>query len=449
MFPLARALVRQEGSYFPPDFPEEGRRVFRRNFFGNIIDGGFYTFGVTLVSTDAILPALLASLGAPTGLIGFAPQLFVIGFSLPPLFTAHYVATLPRMQAWVAKLGLWQRLPYLVAGLVLLAGDFLPRAFVIAIVFLTPLASALVGGVGIGAWHTFVARCFPPRRRPSIMSARHSLGAVLGLTSGAIVAAVLARAPAPQSYGILHLIAFAGLMVGLLGFRGMREPELDYPVAPRRSLRQSLPEYFEVFSQDRTLRAFLFARISSAGAGLLTPFIAIHALAVTGAGPALLGRIMLAAVAGRIFGTLFATWLGDHFGGRLLSRTGLLLMLAAYACVPFAGHEAVFLGVFALAGMGLFLDQMGSHTLLLDIAPQPLLAAYVSIQSVCMLPFLLVIGTLAGATYTLGRQFDFGGGILLNTVLAMAGLLVGALLIGRVRPGVHSGAGPLGHGAPK
>lgn len=437
MSSLLRAIFRQDGPYFPADFPEAGRRVFRRNYIGNTVDGGFYNFGTTLVSFDAVLPALLSSLGAPSVLIGFVPQLVTIGFSLPPVFTAHKVASMRRVHRWVCKFGVWQRLPYLLAGLALLAGNHLPRELVIAIVFITPLVAALFGGVSIGAWNALIARCFPPARRPSSMAMRNILGALLGLTSGAIVTAMLERVSAPVSYGFLHLIAFAALAVSFWGFSSMREPDVEYPTAPRRGFRESLPEYIEALRTERNLRAYLVGRIFNYGSGLLAPFIVLQALALTKAGGALIGHMTLAAVAGRMLGNVISLTVGDRFGSKLLSRFGMSAMLLAALATPFARTEFAFLVVFFTWSFGQITEQTGASAILLSIAPHHKVAAYVSIQSICTLPFVLLIGGLAGAVYTFGRHVEFGAGILLSAWLAALALGLALIFMSRVHPEPH------------
>ena len=384
---------------------------------------------------ETVLPALLSSLGAPSALIGFVPQLVIIGFSLPPLFTAHYIAGLHRVKPFIVRIGAWQRLPYLVGGLTLLFGEHLPRELVIAIVFLTPLISALLGGISLGACNIFFAKCIPPARRPSAAAARGTVGSLLCLTSGVIVTAVLARFPSPAAYGILHLIAFGALSLSLLSLSSTREPDDDAPPAPRRGFRESLPLYRDVLVHDRRFRAYLFTRIAFTGFGLLTPFLSIHALGVLHAEPALLGRITLAVVLGRIAGNVLSALIGDHHGGLALSRIAQALLLIVCCAFPFASGEGVFLALFAAWGLGTAMDQNASQALVMDIAPLPRLAAYVSILSIGVLPFVLVAGALAGAIYNLGEDL-LPGTLALNATLAGACLVVALIYSRRLHASV-------------
>ena len=86
---------------------------FKRNFFVNIMDAGFWFFGDSFVAAYTIMPVFMSTLTDSPILIGLIPALEGAGWFLPQLFLAKHLEGKKRRLPITLKLGLLDRLPFL------------------------------------------------------------------------------------------------------------------------------------------------------------------------------------------------------------------------------------------------------------------------------------------------------------------------------------------------
>jgi hypothetical protein len=97
---------------------------FKRNFFANVLDAGFWFFGDSFGAAYTILPVFMSTLTDSPILIGLIPALEGAGWFLPQLFLARYIEGKNRRLPIVRSLGIFDRLPYL---LLALCAFFIPK----------------------------------------------------------------------------------------------------------------------------------------------------------------------------------------------------------------------------------------------------------------------------------------------------------------------------------
>ena len=101
----------------------EVQRNYRWNFSVNLLDGAFFWFGASFMSSATILPLFVSKLTTSPLAIGLLAVFAQASWFLPQLFTANLVERLARKKPVVVNLGLFmERLP--VWGLVLAASQF-------------------------------------------------------------------------------------------------------------------------------------------------------------------------------------------------------------------------------------------------------------------------------------------------------------------------------------
>ena len=90
-------------------------RDYSWNFAVNVLDGGFWWFGYSLLSASTILPLFLSKLTSDPLAFGILAVISGAGWALPQLFVANAMERLPRMKPVVVNLGFFlERLPILV-----------------------------------------------------------------------------------------------------------------------------------------------------------------------------------------------------------------------------------------------------------------------------------------------------------------------------------------------
>ena len=393
---MAKQVVKTGGDTAP--LREGERRTRRRNFLMHCVEGGFFGGAVAFVAPDTLVPPLLREMGSPGWLIAISPQLMLLGFMTTPLFFAHRAEgrdrILPRVMFW----GLFQRLPYLLASLVLFAAavsPFFPDWAAMSVIVGAPYVSGLMGGVAISAWSALVAKTVAPKRRASLAAIRNTLAALLGILAGLLTERLLEIAPGVRGYAWLHLIAFALFMVSFAAFSRLREARAEVRPQGNPSVWSNLRSLPVILRQDRRLCYFLGSLSCGHGILIILPFLSIHALNVLEQPTAFAGALLAAKSAGVFSGNLLGAILGDRLGGKSV-------FLAAYSCFfltavlsLFVTSVAGFLLVFFLFGMGFTMRVVGQQTLTLEIAPLERLPTYFALALSGTAPFMLLAAGIA------------------------------------------------------
>lgn len=375
----------------------------RRNFICHLFEGGLYMGGLAFLSPESVMPKMAETLGAQPSLIALMPALLPASFALLGLFATPMVERLDRHKPWVLLFGFLQRLPYLIAALILLLAEDIDSR-ILPIVVLTPVISGMIGGVGVVAWMEMVTRMVPERLRAAGWAARYIMQAVIGMIAGGGIHWILTHLPGKEGYGWLHLITFGFLMLSWLAQVPMKEGP---PLAtsdhrqPRPQLNYwahlaGLPSL--VLSQPHLIK-FILVRFTGMGYLMLVGFLTIHALNVTDRVEADEGLFVSFQNVGTILGCTLAGWLGYRSGGKVLLLTSRIICLVLCFWVAFAQSFAVFTGAYFVLGFGLFIDRVGDLTLAAELCPPQRRSTLQAVLGFCNVWAFLIATLLAGRIY--------------------------------------------------
>jgi MFS family permease len=399
------------------------RKHLLRNYIAHSIEGGLYMGGLRFIAVETVAPTMIASLAGPDWLVAVMPVLSMVGYIFPQILIAHHIQGMRRHMPYVALIGVFQRLPLLIAGLVLLLAED-HRVAALAAVALAPLLSGLIAGLGVNAWQELVAKTVPASRRSSLFAVRSILAAGIGLGAGLAVTAILSWHPGPVGFGVLHLAAFAFLVVSFAVFLFVRET--PYPTPPIRraaSLVENLRHMPGLLRGDRRFRTYLLADACMAGIYIMMPFLGIHALRVLHKPDDYLGFLLIVHTAGSIAGNLIGGAAGDRYGGKLaivLSQAGFLT-IAIWGAI--AGHSFEFLSLFFLLGAAQTWLSIGKQTVCLEISPIEHRASYLAILGCINVPAALTAWLLSYLTWHATHSFAWVAGLTGVCVLLAATLL--------------------------
>lgn len=399
-------------------------RILRRNYFLHAVEGGLYMGGLQFVSPQTVLPRMVESLGGASWMIALMPTATLMTVSLPGLFVAHYIERMRRVMPMLLVTGVFQRLPFLLAGLgVLLFWQTFPWLSLV-LCFLAPLVSGLACGVSFAGWQELLTKTLPEERRSSLFAIRYIITSVIGLSSGGIIAAILHLAPGPTGYGYLYLCAFVGVGLSYLLFALLVEPpHPPHHNGPQVSFLSNLRSVPHALSNTPHLHRFMTAHMLSCGFYVMIPFMAIFALRRTGKPDSFLGFLVAAQMCGAVVGNVAAGYTGDRWGGKAPSLGGTVVLLVLCVVAPFLRSEWAFLAAFAALGAGMYGWRVGMMTLRLEICPSAKRATVLSVAGllfgVAMLGASLLSATLWGLTENFAVLCIVAGGL-----MAVAGVLL-------------------------
>jgi MFS family permease len=402
-----------------------------RNYLAHSIEGGIYVAGLAFLAAETVMPAMVKSLGGPNWLVAMMPMMTALGFSWLPLLTAHRVERLAWVKPFICKTGVFQRLPYLIAGLILLLCSApLPAAALYAVAF-APFISGAVGGISYSAWLELISKTIPERRRASAWAIRFVISGSVGIAAGAVISATLDRYPGPVGYGLLHLITFGFLAISYLIFLLIREQAPSIAARNSRKLSENLISIPALLRARPELGRFALSRLIGYGLFVMVPFLSIHALETLGKPESYLGALVTAQMIGAITGNFIAGRLGDTRGGKAVLIMALLCFFVCAAGAAVNPWEWGFWVIFFVFGMGFYMNMIGDFTMSMELCAPERRPTYLSLlASIRFFGMLLA----AGLSALLRELF---GGILPAALVASAALITSlALLSGVPEPRV-------------
>jgi MFS family permease len=303
--------------------------------------------------------------------------------------------------------GIFQRAPIVFVGLVLLyAADARP-SLALASVALAPLVSGLAMGFGFTAWQQLLTHTLPPRRRSSVFAARYIIAAAMGIGAGWVVRSILVENPGARGYGLLHLYAFALVMLSYVIFSLIRERDREVAPGARVRMADNLRSLPAIVGRDARLRRFLAARGILNGIFIVIPFMAIHARDTLGAPEGLLGELTMAHMIGAFAGNIASGYLGDRFGGKLVTIVGQAAFLIVVGGALLAGSAASFYAVFFVFGFAFYAIQVGTNVLRLEICPPERRATALAVVAAVNLPTMLAATALSAALAGIPGGFTY------------------------------------------
>ncbi len=396
----------------------------RANYFYHVIDGGFYMGGASFVAPNCILPRIIELLGGPSWIISLAPALNMLGFNALPMVTAHRVETMKRVMPLMRVAGAFQRVPFLLAGLLLLftarSCPWLPLIAVLS----APLLSGIVGGLTATAWQELVAKTVLNQKRSSLFAWRFAVSSVIGIFAGGIIAAILASVPGVPGYGVMYLIGFGFLTVSYVFFVRIREPvheqrELIEGVTFIENMRRML----DILRQDGRLRRYIAVTFLTNATLIMVPFLPLFILRTTGRDDGFLGILVMAQMTGSIAGNLLAGISGDRWGSKLIMMTGRIIMAASCAIAGFLHADWAFVGLFVVQGAAGASIMVGAQTMNIEICPYDRRSTYLALMSIVNVPALLLFPLMGS------QLWDMKLGFSVLTILSALFLVISIIVL--------------------
>ena len=387
-------------------YRSEVKQFLSRNYLFHAIEGGFISGGMAFVSTNTILPRLVEILSGPAWMISLMPILMTLGYFFPPILTAHRVEKLEWVKPFVMLTAVFQRLPFLVAGLVLMFWGGQYKFLALSVIILAPLLSGLAGGFSMTAWQELVIKTIPENRRSSLFASRQILSAGIGMAAGGVITSILNQDSGIEGYGILHLITFGFMILSFIFFAMVHETDLPQQFETKPvTLKENLRQMPQLLKQVPHFQNYLITRSLMNGIFIMIPFMAIHALRVLNRPDSFMGYLVTAQMAGAISGNMIAGYLGDRFGGKIPMLLSRFLFSITSLWAAFTQQEWAFLSIFFFYGFAHFLNQVGASTMNLEICPVKRRPTYLAIIAFFSAATMLGVSLLSAILWKIWETF--------------------------------------------
>jgi MFS family permease len=389
-----------------------------RNFWLNIMDGGAFILGLSLVSRYTVLPLFVERLSGERWLQGLILTFNYAGGFLPGLFMAPLVASLPRRKPFIMLVTLGERIPFLLLGLVLLFWSGLPATVLLVLFFFLYAVHSISSGLTTTAWQDFIARLIPGRRWGTFFGMQFGLGGILGVGGAALAAAILASQPFPRSIGLLSILCFTLMMLSYT-FLGLtiEPPQLT---EPRAQMRAFLRGIRPLLQRDHAFRRYLFCRgaiaLGLTGHGFVTA-TALERFQLRDADVGIFTGVFMASQA---IGYVGFGALADRWGHKQVLEVATALGLAALLLVIVVPTAAWFLPIFALVGAAQAGYQLSGFTLVFGFSTPAERPTYIGVANTTLAP-IAALGPLAAGW--LAELAGYGALFVVLLLIGLGGLI--------------------------
>lgn len=298
------------------------RKNLRFNFIIGLLDGGAFGLGMGFGSFTAIIPLFVHHLTDSALLIGLVPAIHNMGWQLPQLLTAGWIARVERYKPLTLVMTIHERVPYLGLAIIALALPGSSSGTILALTFLMLVWQGFGAGMAANPWTNLVSKVIPQEMHGTFFGAQSA--AFNGLAGVSAIAAglILSAQGSPRGFSLCFALTFLFMALSYLFLaltREARSPvdEMDQP-AP------VMGRSMQILRSDSNFRAFLAVRVLSQFAGMGFAFYVIYLVQRFGVSDAaaavlvaflLVGQVVLSPLMGR---------LGDRWSHRGIMSVGAL-----------------------------------------------------------------------------------------------------------------------------
>lgn len=381
----------------------------RHNFIVNVLDGAFFGAALGFSSQVAIVPLFINSLTEATWVIGLISSFFTIGWQLPQLLTADYVAHLRRFKRTVLLLSFHERWPFLALALVTALSPALGRDVTLLLAVILLAWQALGGGFTATAWQTMISKIMPAHRRGAFYGAQSSAAQLFQSISVALAGLVLLELPSPMDFALCFLVAGIAMLISFWFLAQTREEESEPATTAPFHLRELTARLATIWRTDKNFRWFVVARSLTQFAAMATAFFTVYAVRRFDMNEGVAGAMAGIMAVSQMVGSPTFGWAGDRWGHRHSMAVGTLLAgISAFIMLAAPTSGWLYVG-FAVAGFANGAFWTSVMALIADFGKPAERSYYIGLMNTLMAPAALLAPVLGGwLADTLGFGATFG-----------------------------------------
>jgi MFS family permease len=377
----------------------EARRIIERNanrnFFLNVADGSMFYLGLSMVSRYTVLPLLIERLSGERWMQGLIPTIAYSGWFLPALFVAPLLASRPRRLPFLLAATTFERLPFLLLGLLLVLAPAAPPSVLLGAFLLLFTVHSFAAGVGGVPWQDYIARIIPGNRWGIFFGLQAGIGGLFGVGGAWIATRVLEVQPFPLSIGYLALGCFAAMVVSFIFLALSVEPPMK--PQPAQSVAMFLRNVAPLLRRDTTFRRYLVSRAAIALGLVGHSFLTAAALERFDLPNEQVGPFTAALLASQAVSNLGLGALADRWGHKQVLELSAGLGLLAILLAAFAPAAWWFVAIFALVGAAQAGYMLTGFTLVFSFSNPAERPMYIGVANMALAPVAVFAPLLAGA----------------------------------------------------
>lgn len=367
----------------------------KRNFFLNVFDGSIFSFAMSFVSLQTVLPVFVKKISGSDIAVGMIPVIWLVGFNFPQIFISNHVRKLGYKKPWLLKTALVQRIPWLVlAFLTYFFIENVESNAALIIIFLGLAFAAFGGSINLPGWFDLISKITPVQLRGRLFAYRSVLGAAMGIFGGWIVSLILDSVDYPKNFSSLFLIAFLVMMISYTFLILLKEEKPNHP-QNLMTYKEFIKRLSSILKEEKNFRNFIIADSLMMLALMSNAFLAVNAIEKFSLSDAYAGYFTIIMMLSMVSGSLYFGYLADKKGHKLnLIWSSVFTLLACVTALASPSVEIYFI-CFAASALTISLTQVSRLTIIAEICMEDDRPTYISLTNLITAPFVLS-GLLGG-----------------------------------------------------
>jgi MFS family permease len=369
---------------------------FKRNFFANLLDAGFWFLGDSFVAAYTIMPVFMSTLTDSPILIGMMPALADAGWFLPQLFFARYLEGKNRRLPVVLKLGIFDRIPFLFLAICAFFIPKLDKEVAIVIFLIIFVIKTFSSGLVALPWQELIATVIPVSHRGRYWGFSLIFGKVTGIVGSVFTVYLLSNIAYPLNYTYMFLFGFGAALISYIFLNLNIEPEIDRANSSENGELKTWGKLKMVLKTDSNFRIYLVNRGFIFMGWMGMGFVSVYGI----------GKFNLPLSYSAIFtGVMFffqilgyGTWgqFGDKNGyKRVIEYSNLIFILGIFVLLFVKSVWGVYLvfGIISFAHSG---EYIADQNIAMEFGKEVDRPTYIGMSKTLTGPFLLLAPIFGG-----------------------------------------------------
>ncbi len=373
----------------------EIRKNLKHNLIVNLLDGGFFGFGIGFASFITIIPLFVSQMTESAILIGLIPAIHSVGWQLPQLLAASWVSRMRRYKPAVLMMTIHERIPFF--GLAAVSWFFLGKnnSLALFLTFILLIWQGLGGGLAANPWQSMMAKIIPARHQGSFFGGQAALANLAASISAILAGIVLSKLKSPQDFTWLFLLGGISLIISLGIIALTREPEDTQKVNHQKKDPFWLGTR-TIWRRDVNFRGFMFSRVLMQFATMGYAFYIVYCTRYLDMDVFTAGVLTSVLMISQIVANPVMGWFGDRLGHHTMLKIGIIASVISGVLAWWATSLIWFYPVMILAGISIVAVWTTSLTMSVQFGTEAHRPTYIGMANTMLAPATLLAPIFGG-----------------------------------------------------
>ncbi|MBC8336169.1 MAG: MFS transporter [Anaerolineales bacterium] len=373
----------------------EIRKNLKHNLIVNLLDGGFFGFGIGFASFITIIPLFVSQMTDSAILIGLIPAIHSVGWQLPQLLAASWVSRMKRYKPAVLMMTIHERIPFF--GLAAVSWFFLGKnnSLALTLTFILLIWQGLGGGLAANPWQSMMAKIIPARHQGSFFGGQAALANLAASISAILAGIVLSKLKSPQDFTWLFLLGGISLIISLGIIALTREPEDTQKVNHQKKDPFWLGTR-TIWRRDVNFRGFMFSRVLMQFATMGYAFYIVYCTRYLDMDVFTAGVLTSVLMISQIVANPVMGWFGDRLGHHTMLKIGIIASVISGVLAWWATSLIWFYPVMILAGISIVAVWTTSLTMSVQFGTEAHRPTYIGMANTMLAPATLLAPIFGG-----------------------------------------------------